>query len=364
MKIAVITCYFDPNHVRARSIRAAIKANKNVRTILVQNQHRGLLRYPEVAWKLLKLRFTDKPDVWVLTFRGQEILPLVLLLAWNKPVVFDELVIPLAYAKDEGHKRSFSITVHHLLARMSALPYKYWLRRCCFIVADTLPHAELSARLSQVNFRHYRVIPVGTDEAVLKGATYLKYQPENGPFEVLFCGNMKSLYGLQYVLEAALTLKNRADINFSIIGGKRQSAAAVEAARQAGAHVSYQKFLPFEKLPKAIARAGLCLGGHFGNTPQAQHAVSGKAYQYLACAAPTVIGISEASEPFFKDKLNALIVPQANASALVKVIVWAVDNPTELVKIGQAGRRLYEREFSSAVIAAKFSDLLDELPAA
>ncbi len=363
MKIAVITCYFDPDYVRARTIRAGLKADKRLKLMVIKNQHTGLLRYPEIVWKLLRLRFKDKPDVWLLTFRGQEILPLVLLLAWGKPVIFDEFIVPLAYATGEQHARSFAVSVKHMLARLSKPFYKWWLRQCHFILADTTAHAELSARLSQVNFRHYRVLPVGTDESVFKPTTLDKTQITVLPFRVFYYGNMLPLHGLPIVLEAIEQLKDREDIEFLIVGGKRSVERKVKAAQAGGAHLTYQAWIPFEQLPKTIYEAAVCLGGPFGNSPQAQRVITGKTYQFLACEAPLIVGASEATSEFFTDKQNALVVSQANAAALAKAIVWAAEHRSELVDIGRAGRRLYDREFSSSVIAAKLAAMVDELPA-
>ena len=88
MKIAVITCYFDPDYVRSRTIRSAVRSYPGAQLLVVKNSHKGLLRYPEVVWKLIQLRRRQNPDVYILTFRGQELLPFVLLIAGLRPVIF------------------------------------------------------------------------------------------------------------------------------------------------------------------------------------------------------------------------------------------------------------------------------------
>src|SRR5208282_1914461 len=98
MKLAIITCYHDPDYVRARVLRQSLKQLPNINLIIIKNRHKGLLRYPEIIWKLYKLKIANRPDAYLLTFRGQEMLPFVLLAAGKKPVIFDELIVPIAYA--------------------------------------------------------------------------------------------------------------------------------------------------------------------------------------------------------------------------------------------------------------------------
>jgi len=168
MRIAVITCYHDPDYVRARSLRAALKGMPDVKIVVIKNRHKGLLRYYEVITQLRRVLKTQKIDVCLLTFRGQEILPFVLLLAGKRPVWFDEFIVPIAYATGEQHRRSMAIRLKYFLARASEPMYRRWLRRCAAVLADTAAHAELSARLSHMNLSKYTAVPVGTDENLFK----------------------------------------------------------------------------------------------------------------------------------------------------------------------------------------------------
>lgn len=361
MKVAVITCYFDPNYVRARTIRAGVQAVPGVQTIIVKNMHRGILRYPEMVWKLIQLRRKQHPDVWLLTFRGQELLPLVLLLAGRKPVIFDEFIVPIAYAKGEGHARSLPTSIKHMLSRLSEPLYRLWLRQSALILADTQAHAELSARTSHVNMRQYRVLPVGADEKLFWPSNLSKSQQLARPFTIFFYGNMLPLHGLPVVLEAAEQLRGKPNIEFLIVGGNKPMRRLVEAAREHGARIVYEPWVPFEQLPAAIHAASLCLAGPFGNTPQAQHVITGKTYQFLACEAPVVVGASEATLVYFANKRNALVVTQDDAAALAKAIEWAAAHRSELVDIGRAGRNTYNKHFSHSIITAEFIKLINEV---
>ena len=360
MKIAVITCYFMPDYVRARTIREALTQIPGIKPIVIKNKRTGLLRYPEVLWRLWQVKRNEKPDVYLLTFRGQELLPFVLAIAGKKPVIFDEFIVPTAYATAEPHRRTLSTRIKYFLVRVSEPFYKWWLHRCSAILADTQAHAELSARLTGTNLSKYLALPVGTDDAVFTPGP--AEQQTNETFRVFYYSTgMQPLHGVPIVLEAAKRLKTHTDIEFLFAGGKRPMRQAVEAAKEQGANVRYERWIPFAQLVNTIRSASLCLGGPFGDTQQAQHVITGKTYQFLACAVPVLIGESLASKEFFVDRNTAIVVPQGDAAALVRAIKWAKDHPAELRTMAINGRKLYEKQFSTEAISRLLQPLVSGL---
>lgn len=356
MKIAVVTCYHDPDYVRARSLRAAVAAQPGVRLLVIKNTAHGLLRYPQVLWQMLVVKWRQKPAAFLLTFRGQEILPAALLIAGRTPLWFDEFIVPSAYAKAEKHQKTFANRSKHFLARISEPLYNFCLRRCHTILSDTMAHAELSARLAKINLSHYLPVPVGTDEKLFKQRDSKKAVP----FQIFYyTSGMQPLHGIPYVLEAAERLAGDRRFRFLLVGGKKPMEHAVAAAVARGARIEYRSWVPFDDLPGILRESGLCLGGPFGGTPQAEHVITGKTYQSLACGVPTVVGANIATEPLFKDKINSIVIAQKDVDALIAAYLWAVENPRELVAIGERGRKLYEREFSNEALARIVAPLVD-----
>lgn len=360
MKIAVITCYHDPDYVRARTIRAALRKVPGVSMLEVKNSHKGPLRYPQIFWRIWQAKKQHKPDAYVLTFRGQEILPFVQLLIGKKPLIFDEMIVPIAYANNEKHKKSLKIRTFYFLARLSEPLYRRWLQRCTFILADTKAHAELSARTSNMNLSRYIALPVGTDEKIFKPAT--KNTKPQEKFTVFYYSKgMLPLHGVEYVLQAAELLKDDDSINFLLVGGKQPLRDAVAGAVSRGAHVEFKEWIPFEELMATMHAAGLNMGGPFGGSNQAQHVITTKEYQMLAAAVPTVIGDSEATREYFTDKENALVVPQADPEAIKKAILWAQKHPLDLRQIALSGRKLYEKNFSTVALTKIWQSIVSDL---
>jgi len=359
-RISVVTCYFDPDYVRGTVIHAALRGIDDADVHWVRSRSRSAWRFVQIAVALLRERVAHRPDLWVLTFRGQEILPLVLAVAGRTPVIFDEFIVPLAYATQEPHRASPATSIKHGLARISQGPYRRWLRRCRLILADTLPHAALSSEINHVPLSRYRVLPVGADETLFHPRAVS--EDPAGDFEVFYYGNMLPLHGVDAVLDAAVLLRDDPRVRFRLVGGGEAVRALVTAATDRGAHVTHSAWIPLAELPDAAHRAQLGVGGPFGGTPQAQRVVTGKTYQFLASGIPVLVGDNDA-EPLLVDRENCLVATQQDPASIAAAIRWAADHPDELREIGERGRALYEREYSLPRQTARLAEWLDDVGA-
>jgi glycosyltransferase involved in cell wall biosynthesis len=362
MKLCVITCYNQPDYVRAKTLRAAAAAIDGVEVIVVKNQRRGLLRYPEVIAKLVRARIRHTPDAYLLTFRGYEMLLPVRILTLGKPLMYDEFINPIEWAVYEHGKLGRRSPLTWLFKRL----YKLLLLPVDLILTDTTSHAKLSQDMLRLQVSKFLTIPVGTDES-----TFGASKPEDSEaneFTVLYYGNMLPLHGLRYVIEAAVNM-NKESVRFVLVGGSAKTAHDVAHAVGNGANIEYKAWVDFDKLPALMRGADLCLAGPFGDTFQARYVITGKAYQYLAMGRPTVIGTNKESGAF-RDKHDALIVKQADAEALADAIRWAMRNRTKLRNIGLNGQQLFASQYSNEQLATVLKsglvglDLLEPTPTA
>lgn len=351
--IAVVTCYRQPDYVRAIALRSAAAATGRFdRVIVVKNRSSGVARYLQVLRQLLALRGSRRPDAYLVTFRGYEILPFVLALAAGRPVYYDEFINPVEWFVFE-HKKFGQRSV---AARLLRATFRRLMKRTAGVLTDTASHADYSAQLMDLDRSKFFPVPVGTDEATfVPGAATVK--PTG--LRVLYYGNMLPLHGLPIVLDAGRLLRDRSDVTFVLVGGDSDTRDLVTAAQTDGVAIEYSSWVDYDKLPALIASCQLMLGGPFGGTPQAQFVVTGKTYQFLASAAATVIGRNQETA-VFTDRVDSLLVDQGDTQALADTIRWAADNLAKLPTIGKAGRKLYEREFSAGVIADRLRVAFDE----
>lgn len=345
--IAVITCYRFPDYVRAISLRQAVeRSGRFDRVRVVKNRSTGVLRYLQVTGALIRMT-RARPDAYLVTFRGYEILPVVLALAGRRPVYYDEFINPYEWFVEEHRKfRAGSPP-----ARLLRAVFRRLMLRTAGILTDTASHADHSAELMAIPRERFHPVPVGTDERTF---TPLPPADRRSGLRVLYYGSMLPLHGLDVVLAAASLLP---DAQFSIVGGGRAAADAVDEAARRGASVVHADWVPYADLPGLIARHDVMLGGPFGGTEQSKYVITGKAYQFLACARPTVIGENLESAAF-SHRRDALIVPQGDPAALADELRWAMSHRDELDAIGRAGRRRFEEEFSEERIAASLQPVL------
>jgi len=354
VKVVIITCYDQVDHPRPRILRKAFADCPGVQTIVIKNKHKGLLRYLEVPCRVLAARITKRPDAYVVTFRGYEMLPFVLCIKGRKPLVFDELVNAIAYLHEHNKVQPGSGA-----DKVFRVFYGWLIRRCRFVLADTQAHGEFSASLSKADPGRFITIPVSADES-----TFYPRKTKAGPtkgFNVFYYGVMTKLHGLQYMLDAAVILcKKYPDMTFTMGGDAGRSDAAFKAAVKKGARITHRPWFPYEELPGYAQAANVCVGGPFGNTPQSQFVITTKTFQFLAMGLPVLIGRNKVNT-IFNHKVNSLVVPQGDTQALVDAISWAYEHPKELTAIGQAGRKLYEQQFSQAIIAKQLQKIVEEL---
>lgn len=271
----------------------------------------------------------------------------------RKPIIFDEMVNFTEWMEEHGKIRPGRSGY-----RLFRLSYAWLARRSRFILADTDAHAAYSAGLNELESQRYRTIPVGTDETVFHPRA--NHHQAGESFTIFYYGHMLPLHGLSYVLEAAKLLQDRPEISFHIVGGDPEAARACRLAIRDGAHISYDKWLPFETLAETASQASLTLGGPFGGTLQSRFVITGKTYQFLALGVPVLVGRNQVNT-VFRDRLNALVVPQADAPALADAINWAWRHPEELHRIGRRGRELYLKRFSQLAINQAVEELVESL---
>lgn len=353
--VCVVTCYRQPDYVRALTLRQALRDGDDFdRVVTVKNARRGPLRYPEVVWKLVGQRLTDPPDAYLVTFRGYEILPLVLLVAAGRPVVYDEFINPVEWFVEEHHR----FPVGSVRARVLRTAMRGLMRRTRCILADTSSHLRHSAQLMDLDPRRYRAVPVSTDEEHFRR---LPAHRGSGRFTVLYYGSMLPLHGLEHVLEAALALKDTPDITFRLIGGGADAGRRVALAGRAGASVHHERWVDYAELPQVFMGSDLFLAGPFGATVQSRFVITGKTYQFLAAGLPTMVGANEETG-VFTHRVDALVVPRGDAVAIAREIRWAAANRTELALIGRRGRELYDERFSQRIVAQRLEGIFGTAP--
>lgn len=355
--VCYVLSYKHPKYVRSLVLLDLLRSHDHITVVEARNTTKSILRYPQTLLKLLYLRLTKQPDIYVLGFRGYEVFLPVRLLTIGKPLVYDEFINLYDWFVHEHKKLSHKSFLASFLRAYSKLTLDLSQK----VLTDTKLNAEFSSRVHTLNPDKFVSIYVGTDETTFDNPNATD-KTANKTFEVFFYGNMLPLHGVEQLLEAISKLKDR-PIHFTIVGGKGGRYEKVirnflhEHKRS---KMTYRSWVNYEDLPGLIAEADLCLGGPFGGTSQGSKVITGKTFQFLAMSKPVLIGRID-EETGFKDGVNCLEIEQGSAEVLADKILWAFKQRKQLPEIGQAGKKLYEQRFSRTAQKHILADVIDDL---
>jgi glycosyltransferase involved in cell wall biosynthesis len=290
-------------------------------------------------------------------FLAQPIVPFAILRR-RKPLVVDMFIsLYETLSDDRGRVAPNSIT-----ARLARWLDSLACRRAAKVLTDTAANAEYL--IANFGARATDVTPlfVGTNEQIFQP------QPPREPSDrllVLYYATYLPLHGVDVVVRAAKLLENDG-VEFRLIGrGMERSHIDRLAAKLAVRNCQFVDWTPYERLPAEIAAADICLAGHFAaGNEKARRVIPGKAFQLLAMAKPTVLGESPATTAAFDHGKDCYLVPMGDPEALAGAIRQLRDDPQLRTSLGEAGRELFLREFSSVTLAARLGEILPQvLPA-
>jgi glycosyltransferase involved in cell wall biosynthesis len=175
----------------------------------------------------------------------------------------------------------------------------YWLdRRCCQgvdrIVTDTQAHTRYFASTFSIPESKFTTIYVGCDETLFHPRDEAPADLQR--FEVFYYGAFLPLHGTDVIVQAAALLRDRSEIHFTL-GGDGACRAQVQqmVTNLALTNVDLVGWISLEQLPAHIARASICLGGHFSTVPKAARVISTKTFQFIAMRKATIVGDNPAT---------------------------------------------------------------------
>lgn len=356
-----MVAYEDPDYVRTRNVRAALKNLGGYRLVDATNKRTGWLRYLETLGKTIRARLQHNPEIYVLGFRGHEIFWFIRLIAIGKRLVFDEFMSPSDALLSENKAGPAGKLLGYLL---------YPLERMCLrfsghCITDTYLHKEFIAQRFTIAEKKIDVVYVGATLSDLDPGPRppVSVSGDSVNLNVLFYGTFLPLHGMDVILRAC-SLMQGSPMEFHIIGGRGRPLLAFRKLRDELrlGNVRHETWVDFEDLQSTIIpRADICLGGPFGGTPQARRVITGKTFQFLAQSRPTIVG--RVNEPAgFIDRENCLLVEQASEVQLAKAFQWAIDNRTRLPEIGRNGHGLYRERFSPGSLARQMETALRATP--
>ena len=359
-KLLYVLCYKAPNYTRTESLLASLENIEEVELTVIKNSNTGILRYPEVFYRLIRYRLQQKPDITLVGFRGQESFWFIYPFIMKSKIIFDEFINHHNWISDEHSKFG---PVSSSFVKILDVYMNWVIGRCMYVLEDTKSHVKLAQALYKDKYKDkFVAIPVGANETMFK--VRRRSKKTSNKLEVFFYGNMLPLHGLDIILEAIKDSCNKnKNIHFTIIGGRGKPTMTelinkFIVDKKLVENITYTPWVDYKKLPQMIADSDVCLGGPFADTSQASRVITGKTYQFLAMARPTIVTDIDENTVFI-DKINTLVIKRGDSSDLARAILWAENNRTELAKIGKSGRELFDSRYSKRHITKRLKVLLN-----
>jgi len=203
----------------------------------------------------------------------------------------------------------------------------------------------------------FRRVFVGAETSLFSPQPALS---QDGPLEVFYYCTFHPVHGTEYVIRAASLLSDDDDIHFTVVGGGQERDAIERLSGSLGlGNTDFIDWIPYGELPDAIARADICLGGHFGSVAKSSRVIPGKAFQFLAMAKPTIMGDNPANRELLQDRRDALLVKMADPQAIADAILELKRDPALRESIGRNGRQRFVEEATPEIIGRQIAGMVE-----
>ncbi len=307
-KVAYFSTYY-PNYTRTESLLAYLD-DLDITYDFVGTR-KTFFRYAISLSKLIKN--INKYDVIFVSFRGHEILPFVKIISmiFNKPIIYDVFI-------SVYDTLCFDRQIFKPSSIIGILLKKYDRFLCHIsdvVLVDTKTHKEYFEKEFKVDNVEY--IYVGCNKKMFKP---LEVKKETDKFVVFWYGSSNPLQGVDVILKAAKRLENNKNILFRLGGPVKEKYQDLITELNLN-NIEFLGMIPYDKLPLEIAKADLCLGGHFSNLPKANRVIPGKVFQFVNMDKATILGDTRANRESFISTINKIyFCPVNNSEVLSKLI--------------------------------------------
>lgn len=301
-----------------------------------------ILRSLRQSLDVILKNYIHLSDIIFVGFYGQ-LLAILFRQLTKKPLVFD-FFISTYEALVEDRKK---LKPDSFFAKLAFKIDKAAAKNANLIFVDTSQQKNnLSARF---NIELNKIIPVyvGCDENI--------FHPKLGkpePGLILFYCSFLPLHGVDVILEAAAILNNQHGVHFQIIGDGPEKKRAEKILQQMGdIGLRFESPVSLEILAERIAKAEICLGGHFGTSLKAENVIPGKVFQMMAMGKPIIAGDTAANREVLTNFESALLVKPGDPNALAQAISSLIGNPELREYLAKNALQRYHQIASCDVIA-------------
>lgn len=340
---------YPRNDVLLRAFRRFAEVDVIGRTDRPRSLLRRSLRLGlELAPRLLRGGY----DLVFVGFYGHLLMPPAGLLS-RRPVLFDAFVSTYDTLADDRQ----AIAPASPAGRLAHALDRTACRLAVHTLLDTDLHADYFARTFSLPRGHFSALPVGCNEDLFYPQVTSDRQGQD--LQVLYYTGYMPLHGVDIVVEAADRLRD-APLHFRLIGdGPTRDPVQTRAQELRLEKIQFLEPVPLQALPAELARADICLGGHFGGSDKAGRVVPGKIYQALAMKRPLLATSTPANLALLEHGVSAYLCPPQDPEALAQALHTLAESKALRDGLAEGGYCRYRQACSEAVITQGLKRLLE-----
>ncbi|HPX96396.1 MAG: glycosyltransferase [Syntrophomonadaceae bacterium] len=350
----------ESNYPRNQMIIAALQNSYHTEVISSQRDDisRGsfyciILQSIKCSIKALKGLIFSKYKFIFVGFFGQFIL--LFISSFTKvPMVFDFFVS--AYDTLVFDRKLFKS--NSIIAKLLYKLDFFCCNKAELILVDTKTQGNYFSDIFFIPKEKIKVLFVGCDEDL-----FHPIEINEDPDLVLYYSTYMPLHGVEIVIQAAKILENTSSIKFKLIGEGMGLQSALELANNLNtSNILFSPSIPLMLLPDEIAKATICLGGHFGNTAKAKRVIPGKIYQILAMRKAAIVGDTKANRELLTHGIDAWFCNLSDPNSLADGIKILHENQELRKQISEAGYQTFKSKASFKTLGITFeSTIINQL---
>lgn len=365
MKLAIVGTYW-PNYSRNRALISGLIASgaevieKNYQIEKEKMEKAGDLNFlsslKRISNKLVSSIFIlkqyqtlNKSDAIVVLYPGHLDLPAAWILSklTRKPLIFDAGIS----LYDTSVLDKLIVDKSSLFAHIIKLGEKFLLKLPDRIMVDTAEMKTFLNRQFGVSKRKVFVIPISANTNLYKPK---KQTLSSKSTQVFFFGLYNPLQGATVIAQAAAYLKNRKDINITMLGqGPTRTQVETIISDLKLTNIKLEDFVPEKELVKKIQSCDIMLG-IFANTSITKRVFPNKVFAGLACAKPVITADHPPINSVLEHKKSIYVCPAEDPKALASAIKSLSDNKSLRQSIGETGYQIFRQQLSPEAIGVEF----------
>jgi glycosyltransferase involved in cell wall biosynthesis len=175
----------------------------------------------------------------------------------------------------------------------------------------------------------------------------------------LHAGTMGRVNSLDFVIDAAVRVRDNPAILFVLLGEGNQKPALLSGVRELGlSNVEISPAVPRYQLPEVLAAADVAIV-IFGNYPILEHNSANKFFDALAAGKPVLLNYSGWQREILEDNKAGFGCEQCSLDEFVEKVLYFSTHRKQLPQMGRNARRVAEEKFDRDKLAAQALSLLE-----